>query len=243
MIYLTFDTDHMYAEGMTQFFDTIEIPGKGTFFLWKPFPEYDWRGHEAAPHPHYEDVRDPEILLREYSASIGMDLTGKNPPLGVRTHSCVTSHMISLAAKDAGFKYTSMTTRLGETRIKPYREPWGVWELPIYYMDNMDFCTVENWPEIGHRPFSKELIDKAITEPGLYVFDFHPLHLALNSPNFSYYQSVKANVIGNKGNPFDYSYDGYGTRNFYMDLLSAMKKNGLESQKLSSLLPVANGIG
>jgi len=232
MICLTFDTDHMTAESMEQFFDVIEIPGDATFFLWRPFPGFDWRDHEFEPHPHYEDVRDPEKLLTDYAAEIGMAFGSENSPIGVRTHSCITSHMISLAAKNAGFKYTSMTTRIGESGIKPYREPWGVWEFPIYYMDNMDFCLSENWPELKHEPFDDDLIERALKDPGLYVFDFHPLHLALNTPNFSYYQGVKSDVVACAGNPFDHAFNGFGARSFYQELISAMRKRSLQSVAL-----------
>lgn len=237
MICLSFDTDHMNADGMRRFLDTVELPGRGTFFLWQPFPNFDWGVHEAAPHPHFEDVRDPVGHFTDYFAELDMAVGSDMAPVGLRTHSCVTSHMISLAAAQVGCRYTSMTTRLGESGIKPYREPWGVWEMPIYYMDNMDFCTATNWPGSGHTPFDETLLDRAVQDDALYIFDFHPLHIALNSPDFEHYQSVKEHVAMGRGNPFDHAHPGYGTRTFYETLLTKMKAQGLESERLDILTP------
>ncbi len=230
MICLTYDTDHMSAEGMQRFLAEMAPPGQGTFFLWQRFEGVDWHGHEIAPHPYLTSLDKLEEQIRTFTDKVGIKAAG------VRMHSCAYAHTVGVAAKACGLKYVSMASHPPEAGLHPYRHPWGVWEMPIYYMDNMDFCTTVNWPALGHKPFAREIIDRALDEPGLYVFDFHPLHLALNTTSFEAYQAVKGQFMNGAGSPWDCAMPGYGTRTFYLDLLGAMCRRGLRSHGLEAAL-------
>ena len=48
--------------------------------------------------------------------------------------------------------------------------------MPIYYMDNMDFSSGCFWKEGAGKPFSDTMIETALGDDGIYVFDFHPIH-------------------------------------------------------------------
>ncbi|AKQ58014.1 polysaccharide deacetylase WbmS family protein [Bordetella hinzii] len=231
MICLTYDTDYMTPEGMRQFFDTVPFPGQGTFFLWKPFPATAWHGHEIQPHPYVADLTRFGSDLQAFSASLELP----HAPQGVRTHSCVYSHMVGIELYKQGYRYASMTSPLYELGLRPYRHPWGIWEMPIYYMDNMDFCTPGNWPELAHKPFSTEIFERALDNEGLYVFDFHPLHIALNTTSYEAYQDVKA-AIGRGEDPFSLRMPGRGVATYFNELCEAMDKRGVKSVTLSQAL-------
>lgn len=230
MICLSYDTDHMSRAGMQRFLAEFAPPGSGTFFLWQRFDEMDWAAHEIAPHPYLERFDNLEAQIRDFTAKVGLK------PHGMRIHSCAYAHTVGVAAKATGFRYVSMASHPPEAGLHPYRHPWGVWEMPIYYMDNMDFCTELNWPDIGHKVFSRAVIDRAINEPGLFIFDFHPLHVALNTTSFDAYQQVKGRVLNGAGDPFDHVMPGYGVRNFYLDLLAAMREAGMSSVSIGEAL-------
>ena len=51
-------------------------------------------------------------------------------PVGVRTHSCVSSQMFSAMLAKQRYLYSSIVTLFYETGLKPYKHPWGLWELP-----------------------------------------------------------------------------------------------------------------
>ena len=106
--------------------------------------------------------------------------------------------------------------------LAPFRHPWGVWELPIYYMDNMDFWMRTNRPSLGHEPFSTEWIKRSLNEPGLYVFDFHPLHIALNTSSADDYQRVKARILDDHVSPFDLTFPGRGAREYFLELCEVL---------------------
>lgn len=230
MICLTFDTDWMSNSAMEQFLREFPIPGEATFFLHDAIPSLLRTDHEICPHPFINDFAHWQHTLET--------LTAKLPrrPLGVRPHSCVFSHAVGVGLNDMGFRYVSQASALYQTGIVPTRHPWGIWEMPIYYMDNMDFWTTKNWPDIEHKPFSQNVIDAALEQEGLFVFDFHPLHIALNTRNHTDYGDVKDKIIQDRISPFELAFSGRGTRTFFLELCSAIQHFGHRSMGCWSAL-------
>jgi hypothetical protein len=107
-------------------------------------------------------------------------------------------------------------------------------------MDNMDFWMRKNWPSLDHISFSSELIDRAISGDDLYVFDFHPLHIALNTRTSDDYQAVKEQIIKNGKSPFDLAFSGRGARTFFTELCNAMAQNDKYSNSCIDALNVFN---
>jgi hypothetical protein len=136
-----------------------------------------------------------------------------------------------------GFRAVSQATPLFASGLKPYRHPWGIWELPIYYMESMDMTFESNWPAGSHRCFDADVIERAVGEEGLFLFAFHPLHLALNTPSFARYQSVKPRVVEGGLSPFATAFAGPGARSFYERLVQRMQDCHLVSRSCSEALP------
>jgi hypothetical protein len=223
MICLTFDTDWMRDRDLERFLAEFPIPGRATFFLHDRLPSLFATGHELCPHPFIENLGNWQEPLE----SLARDLP--RPCKGVRPHSCVFSHMIGVGLHKLGYRYVSQATSLYLPGIAPARHPWGIWEMPIYYMDNMDFCTPKNWPGIGHEVFDPRVIRTALEREGLYVFDFHPLHIALNTGSHAHYEAVKDRIVSGGSSPFDLARAGRGTREFFLELCSAMRNSGRHS--------------
>jgi hypothetical protein len=216
MICITFDTDYMLESDMKRFLETFPIPGKATFFLWKPFKAIEWGKHELEPHPYLSQTREWADEVKTLVHNLKIE------PRGMRSHSCVYSHTFGVYLKKQNYIYTTMTTPLFQDNLYPYRHSWGIWELPIFYMDNMDFCMVNNWPELNHIPFDTSIINKAIQGQSLYVFDFHPLHIILNTRTYEDYALVRDKIVKEGESPFNYSFEGRGTRTFFEELCQAM---------------------
>jgi hypothetical protein len=222
VICLTFDTDWMSDGAMAHFLEQIEIPGTGTFFLHDVLPSLFATRHELCPHPFIDSLRDWEKSVSVVSSRL------PRAAKGVRAHSCVFSHALGVGFHRVGFRYVSQATNFYQDGLTPLRHPWGIWEMPIYYMDNMDFWTGKNWPELRHQPFGKDVIRRAVDGDSLYVFDFHPLHIALNTRRHEDYEAVKDRVLGG-ASPFDLAFEGRGVRVFFAELCSAMNANRLRS--------------
>jgi len=213
---------------MQTFLSEYHLPGNCTFFLHDHFDCFNNTHHEIAPHPLITD-------LSNWGNSIKFRFPRK--PMGIRTHSCVFSHLIGIQLRKRGYVYSSNIDNFLQPKLKPYRNAWGLWELPIYYMDNMDFWMPLNWPDLNHVPFNYEVIETAIKDEFcLYVFDFHPLHIALNTRTYEDYSSVKERIFPGEVSPFEIRFQGKGVAVFFEELCTAMQNNGQRSYTCTEAL-------
>ena len=228
---MTFDTDYMCESSLQKFLHKYKLFGKATFFCHQYFSVLEQTDHEICPHPIISDLLQWKNSLHKIDAQL------TNKPKGIRNHSCVFSHMIGIDLSNLGYVYSSNIDRLFQAEIRPYRHPWGIWELPIYYMDNMDFWMSKNWTEFNHKPFNKKLIARAIEDiESLYVFDLHPLHIALNTRTHEDYSLVKSQVVNQGACPFELRFQGRGTAVFFEELCEQMERSGQKSFTCSEAL-------
>lgn len=223
MIALTFDTDYLSAEDLERFVDEFPIPGRGTFFLWKPYAGLSLGDHELGIHPYFQDRVPWNETLDEFIGALGSRTTS------CRAHSCAYSHMLGIALAKRGFSVVSQATYLFRSGLTAYRQPWGLWELPIYYMESMDFTFSHNWPDLAHEAFDPRLIARSLGEPGLFVYDFHPLHVILNTSSYAQYQAVREELVSGRRSAFETRFAGRGARDFYLELVEQMDAQGQES--------------
>jgi hypothetical protein len=224
MILITFDTDYLDGPQLERFVREFPIPGQATFFLWKPVKGLVLGDHELQPHPYFEENKEPwDATLDRFEEQWGRKGSF------IRPHSCVYSHMLEINLKKRGYVGISQALNFNHPSPVPQRTPWGLWQLPIYYMEYADLCMPLNWPDLGYQPFSPAIIEQAVRGDGLYVFTFHPMHLLINTQTIEDYQSGRDAIISGKRDAFASANPGYGSRNFYMDLTTAMEKNSLRS--------------
>ena len=231
MICLSFDTDHTDQRRMEEFLEGFPIPGVGTFFCTQPYEALREVRHEICPHPTLDPGTDWEQELDRKQAEFP-------DARGVRTHTLINSCMLSIDYHARGFRWVSAREEPGRRGIAPYREAWGVWHVPIYYMDTMDFSFGDYWPDVSAAPFAREWLETAVREPGLYVFDFHPIHLLLNSTSASAYLSRRDGFVAGEALE-DLRCDGYGTADYYRDLIALMGETEIESVGISDALAAA----
>jgi hypothetical protein len=228
LICLSFDTDHVDQPRMEEFLRDVPFPGVGTFFCTERYEALDGGPHELCPHPTLEEGGD-------WTAELDRKREEFPEARGVRTHTCINSHPISIEFHRRGFEWVSARDEPGRRGITPYREAWGVWHVPIYYMDNMDFSFGDYWPGASDGPFGSELLEAATRESGLYVFDFHPIHLMLNSTSAQEYFARRDRFKA--GEPIEeLRCEGYGAGEYFADLVGLMREAELESVGISDAL-------
>ena len=214
---------------MSRFLELYTIPGRATFFMHQPYAILHGTSHELEPHPF---PVQPDAWTESIKSLVErLDIK----PFGVRTHSCITSHMLEWALHGLGVRYTSNTTRIFELGIRPSRSPWGLWELPIYYMDNLDLSMATFWSTLEHQTFGRDALEKAAQTEGLYVFDFHPLHILLNTPNLEYYLE-RSPLLKAGASPFDHRYKGQGVGTYFEELIQLMQATDNKSVALEDLV-------
>lgn len=228
MICLSFDTDRMTEDRMRSFLVDTPVPGRATFFCTDVYASLAATDHELAPHPYLGAGNDWDEELerkrRDFPDAVGW-----------RSHSCVFSHVLAERLASDGYRYVSIHDDLGSSEIRPVRHAWGLWHMPIYYMDNLDFSARRFWDDGVDEPFRSELIDTAVHGDALFVFDFHPIHLSLNSPNAEEYFARRARF--ETDTPVDeLRFEGRGARTFYLELVEAMNALDVESVAMSEAL-------
>lgn len=228
MICLTFDTDHMDEARMAEFLDRVEIPGAGTFFCTERYACLEATHHEIGPHPTLEGGMDWQAALEGMRAFFP-------EAQGWRSHSCVFSHLLAEWLAGNGYRYVSTNDQFGHKGIQPVRHPWGVWHFPIFYMDNLDFSSACFWKEEADEPFSDTMIETALGDDGVYVFDFHPVHLLLNTPGRDHYFAMRDRFKAGE-DLGKLAHKGVGTTSFYERLCAAMRRRRQKSLSLGQAL-------
>jgi hypothetical protein len=232
VISLSFDTDRMDEARMREFLEHVPVPGRGTFFCTQPYACLSRTDHELAPHAYLGTGNDWDTELEEKRRQFP-DATGW------RSHSCVFSHILAERITRMGYRYVSVHDEPGVAAPQPVRHAWGLWHLPVYYMDNLDFSAQRFWDD-GPPPFDSRLIGRSLNDDGLYVWAFHPIHIMLNSPNAEEY--FERREAFSRGEPAaSLRYDGYGTADFYRELCDAMTDAGLAS--IPMRVALANLVG
>lgn len=232
MIAITFDTDHMSDASMETFISSFEIPGEATFFCTRRYALFDsaFRGrHEIALHPVFKPGDDWGKVTTRLRQEVG------DPVYGVRPHSCAYDHHYGVYLAEHGFRYVSQSTWLYRAGLLPHLHPWGVWEIPIYFMDNMDYSHVA--VAKGRPAFSPRVIERALSEDGLFVFDFHPILLLLNAANAAEYQEW---TRAGRPDLFNESTSKIrGSAVFFRELVQAMNGAGQKSHGLNMIAMAA----
>jgi hypothetical protein len=222
MLCMTYDTDWVPVRVLEELRLAESLPGRATFFCTGNYDQIIRQPDrfERAPHPNLNKPGDWGDILDEFEAF--RDDRSK----GLRAHCLTHSQRLSPMLHERGYRWVSQTQRCREAGIQPRREPWGVVEFPLYYQDNSDFSVSHYWDN-ADPPFSRSVIQTALEVPGIYVFLFHPIHLALNTPNLDHHFAVKNQAYAS-GEVEDLRFTGRGTRDFYDELLEAVRSAGRE---------------
>jgi hypothetical protein len=121
------------------------------------------------------------------------------------------------------FKFVSNICTRCEENLHPFFHRSGLVSIPIFLEDGGYLLTDK---ELN---FSKLLT--RLSSPGLKVINFHPAHMAFNTPNFAYTRSVKDRLSRDAWNNMSLSdiksveYQGLGIRNVIQSIIEfAMKR-------------------
>jgi hypothetical protein len=228
MICLSFDTDHMSEARLAEFLSIYPIGGRATFFCTQRYACLAGTPHEQAPHPLLEwgtDFEKELSLMRETFPEAK----------GWRAHSCAFSHNLAIWLCKHRYEYVSTHDQFGQAGIAPFRVTWGIWQLPIYYMDTLDISAERFGGGPRRAPFKPELIRHALESSDLHVFDFHPIHIMLNSPDADYYFSKRDRFrVGDLIE--ELRFPGYGAGSFFSELCRDIERAALRSFALEDAL-------
>lgn len=130
----------------------------------------------------------------------------------IRSHSLTQSERLIDQFLDNGFKRICnlFIPYRNKMHIYPYYLWGGAMIIPHRFQDNASLRVGDTIPDLHF--FNK----------GLHVFDFHPIHVFLNTESLDRYERTRS-LHYNPSALIKHRYDGYGTRNRLIDLIKIAK--------------------
>lgn len=218
-LFLTFDIDWAHDDVIRDcqlLLDEASVCT--TFFITHDTPVIDeLRANarfELAIHPNFNHLLDG--TSKEYSAEQVIQSLKSIVPeaTSVRSHSTTFSSQLCSLFVRYGLTHDSnfFVPDFSGINLKPWRNWLGMTMVPYLWEDDVAFSddSVNN-------------VLSLVKQEGLRVFDFHPIHVFLNSESPDRYNKTRA-LHQKPEELIKYRYEGYGTRSRLIELLELSKK-------------------
>jgi len=215
-IFLTFDVDWCSDEILEHALDTIEeYDVKATFFVTHETKLLERMREntkiELGIHPNFNPLLNGDFRYgKNYKEVIDFYMKIVPEAKSSRSHSIThNSHILEeLIAR--GITHDSNT--LVPFSSNSYLEPWKYWSdaltrVPYFWED--DVHCIYNW---------EWNVEKFICYEGIKVFDFHPIHIFLNTEYLDRYEKSRKWHNCEENLP-KHRHEGYGARSFLIDLI------------------------
>lgn len=230
-IYLTFDMDWANDDVLEWFYSQIKkYDLRGTMHvthetMWLP----EWRKDarlELGIHPNF--LPNLSNQHGQESSQIVSKLLEIVPEAKtVRSHALISSSVLSKQFHALGLEYESNMLIYPDenTFLLPFKDAYGMIQVPIVFEDDIYIGEEE-------KKSPQWYIDNVKSK---LVFNFHPIHLFLNSENADRYLKSKQ-----YHNEFDKQLEfvnrsSYGVYDFFLELINYARKNGYRFRILSEI--------
>ncbi|RAZ38564.1 polysaccharide deacetylase WbmS family protein [Campylobacter hyointestinalis] len=224
-IFVTFDMDWCSDDVLSYTLDIIEkYDLKATFFVTHQTTLLermkDNPNIELGIHPNFNFLLNGDFrqgknideIIKFYKNIIEKVGWGGYNVVSVRSHSITQNSLILDSFDKNGLIYDCNTFIPFSSGIKcrPYRHFTDkLIKIPYFWED--DVHCLYNW---------EWNVDKFINYDGLKVFDFHPIHVYLNTENLARYEQSRE-FHKSKSQLLNHRYSGYGVNNLLIDLIEA----------------------
>lgn len=219
-IFLTFDIDWASDEVLSYTLDIIEkYDIKATFFVTHKTKLLERMRNnpniELGIHPNFNPLLSGDFRygknideVIEYYKDIIPEA------ISVRSHAMTQNSHILDSFEKFGLIYDCNTFIPFSSHIE--LTPWRHWSKK---MTKVPY----SWEDDVHCVYNWEFDVKILLDvKGLKVFDFHPIHIALNSESIDRYLHTR-DVQKDSEVVFKNRFDGYGTESFLIDLIKRVK--------------------
>ena len=152
---------------------------------------------------------------------------------GFRTHRYFEVNDIMDEFVLRGFKYFSNHCLRCEPNINPFHHRSGMVSFPIFFEDG-GFL-------IMSPSLDSNLLQKRMDTPGLKIINFHPAHIAFNTPNFKFTRYIKDSMDRESWNQIDskklksLEYKNFGIRNILFYLIDFILKQNFKIMTLKEI--------
>lgn len=219
VIAISFDSDWVPDEVLQYCVDLLapyNVPA--TFFMTSQ-TSVPLIGYEVGIHPYF-----PSFDLTKHIA----ERMNEYPKAkGSRSHSLFFTERLRESYKKFPLKYQSNTMLYKQASIKPHLISKRILDIPLFWMDYFAL-EVEGQKGIDINNFDLE-------SPGIKVFDFHPVHIYINTCSLGHYEKAKQynkqpdqlKKLRNKTKP--------GVKDFLKQLLKKVSEKHLQMMTLGEI--------
>lgn len=219
-VFLTFDIDWCSDEVLSYTLDIVEKYNiKATFFVTNETVLLERMikspNIELGIHPNFNFLLNGDFRQGS-SAKEVVQYYKKFVPnaVSVRSHSLTQSGSIFPIFEDEGFIYECNTFIPLQGGIQlPYKHTKQLIKVPHIFEDDVRELYEDEWN-----------LKKYLNYKGIKVFDFHPIHIFLNSENIERYNSAREHFQNFEELKKCVNTKSYGTKDFLIDLI----KEGLD---------------
>lgn len=230
MIAITLDIDwapEAVIKDSLNLFEKYEV--KCTLFAthYSPFIDQCNRNlFEVSIHPNFNDLIDGKA--HTVSASMILDELIRIYPeaKGVRSHSMTQSSKLLALFKSKGLLYDSNQFIPYNFNMKPYKCWTGIKRIPYNWEDDIHFAYGKKFD------FNFGLI---YNEDENYIFDFHPVHIYLNTDCQGTYDKAKIYYHDAEGLKKCRNTGEQGVRNYLENLLKFIVDKNIQTKLLSEI--------
>ena len=230
-IYLTFDTDWADDAVLRDTIDLLDARGvAATVFATHTSPLLSaLAGHpriEVGLHPNFNALLDAGA--RENAEAILARIHGAFPAaVSLRSHSLFQSSRLQhlFAGRGLVFEVNQFIPSWSGMACRPYREITGMLRVPYFWEDDVHVMAMAN----GLVP--EWSADAMLDHAGLKVFDFHPIHVFLNTERMDRYERSR-DAHRDVARLATHRCPSPGTRTFLNDLIDRGLARGFQFRRV-----------
>jgi hypothetical protein len=177
--------------------------------------------YEIGIHPNFLNI------IQDDHAAVIKDLMKMFPSAkGVRSHGLYEySNLLELYKKN-GLEWDSSQLLYLCKNISPYLHPSELVRLPIFWEDDDYIPLAKNW----------NLSELHLEQEGIKCFDFHPVHLRLNTCDPRQYAMLKGNGFNEEGfRKYSNKDDSKGIYSIFLKLVEYIKKKQIPTCKIGDI--------
>ena len=219
-IFLTFDIDWVHDSLLAETIDLVEQARvKATWFVTHDTPLLDRlranQKFELGIHPNFNFLLEGDVRNGRNARDVIERLLAIVPEaISVRSHSMTQSSQLLALFKEMGLSYDVNHFVPAQTGIE--LKPWKLWNdlirVPYYWEDDLHVL----YESTGVPQMNPDELLR--TRGGLKVFDFHPVHVFLNTESLDRYEQTRP-LHQIPDELTKHRYQGYGTCNRLNELL------------------------
>ena len=218
-VFLTLDIDWANDSVIAESIDLVESHElRATWFITHATPMLDrLRANprfEIGIHPNFNWLLDGDFRNGADAGEVVDRLLALVPEArSVRSHAMTQSSNLMALFRDKGLTHDANHFIPEQTGIelKPWRHWWQMVKAPYFWEDDV-YCLSD----------ANSTMAELAGRPGLKIFDFHPIHLFLNTESMDRYEDARPDLADPAALEGRRNREGPGARTLLIDLLKAL---------------------